>query len=113
MNTTDNLWIAAHKGSFLREVQRLIAKSGRTPVDVAAAVGLPLAALTGAHDGLIRIPGPKLKQLALELGVTDAALLRTWLQEFQPWLVELLDELMSEDFVARQRSAISADREAA
>jgi hypothetical protein len=82
------------KGRFLHEVQRLIEASGRTTADLATAVELPAAVLNGANNGLVRIPGPKLKKLAAELGVSQDALLRGWLQEFQPWLVELLDDLM-------------------
>jgi hypothetical protein len=112
--TSSNHPNAVPHGTFRREVQRLIEASGRTVEEVARAVELPVAAFTGAHGGAIQIPSSKLKRIGEELGIDDTALFRIYLQEFDPWLVELFDDLMrmppSDEPAVTDRSAWRAAR---
>lgn len=80
-------------GTFLREVDRLIATSDFDIEAVAKIAGLPLAALTGAHGGVIRVPVQKIRSLADITGADHRALTRIWCAEYAPWVIELLDEL--------------------
>ncbi|WP_270933478.1 hypothetical protein [Falsiroseomonas oryzae] len=84
------------RGAFLREVNRLTTLSGRRVEDVAATVGLPLAALTGAHGGLITVPGSKLRAIAEAIGADHLALTRVWLGGHSAWLLPLFDEVLGE-----------------
>lgn len=80
-------------GVFLRELDRFIATSGFGVEAVAELAELPVAALTGAYGGAIRVPAQKVRQLAENTGADDLALMRIWFAEYAPWVLLLLDDL--------------------
>ena len=79
--------------SFLDEIDRLVLASGLAVADLAAAVELPVAALSGVHRGIIRVPAAKISQLADVLGVDKTVLTRIWCIAYAPWILDLLHDL--------------------
>ena len=81
------------RGAFLREVTRLIATSGFSVEAVAQMSELPVAALTGAHGGVIRVPVNKVRRIAEITGAEPGELARIWCTEHAPWVLDLFDDL--------------------
>ena len=84
------------RGAFQRELNRLIATSDLGLEAIAEIVGLPIAALAGAHGGAIRVPVTKLAAIAELTNADQLELTRTWCAEYAPWVLELLEDLCLE-----------------
>lgn len=99
------------RSNFARHVDRLIMKSGKQQNVIAQEMGYDRPNIISMFKhGLSRVPLDKVPALAASVGVDPASLITTWLSEYEPGLLKVLEDNMTPNLSEEERQWVAALR---